>query len=225
MTLVHLAVLRGGLDGSPPIDPDDARRAADDILRDGAYTEPTQSLLDRAVEWVFEQMGSAFGALPGGGPGTGIAWIVVVALIAAAAWLVVRALRVPRVAREPGDDVLAYGTETRRDATVWLDEADRLAASGDHRGALRCRHQALAARLVAERVVDDVAGRTAGEYQRVASVVLPDEAERLGRVTACFDGAWYGNDAVDADAFAAFVVDCEAVEVAASERAAESVST
>ncbi|WP_436793099.1 DUF4129 domain-containing protein [Actinospongicola halichondriae] len=225
MTLAHLGPLLGGLDGNPPIDPDDARRAADDILRDGAYAEPTQSLLDRAIEWIFEQMGSAFGTLPGGGPGTGIAWVVVVALVAAAIWLVVRALRVPRVGRDRGDDALEYGTETSRDATVWLDEADRLAATGDHRGALRCRHQALVAHLVTEQVVEDVAGRTAGEYRRAAATVLVDEADRLASVTDRFDGVWYGDQSVDAAAYATFVSECEAVEAAARRRDARVVST
>ncbi len=211
------SVLRGGVDGPPPVDPDDARRAADDILRDGAYAEPSQSVLDRALEWIFEQLGSVFGALPGGGPGSGIAWVVVLVLGAAAIWLMVRALRAPGVRRPGAADGLEYGTETARDARAWLDEAGRLAGAGDHRGALRCRHQALVARLVADGVVPDVVGRTAGEHARSATEVLPSQADRLRRLTDRFDEVWYSDAAVDAAGYQAFVDDCEAVEAATTE--------
>ncbi len=207
----------------PPIDPDEARRAADEILRDGAYAEPSQSLLDRALEWVFDQLGTVFGTLSGGGPGSGIAWVLVVVLLAAAAWLVVRALRVPGVRARGRSDDLEYGTEAAHDARVWLDEAARLAAAGDHRGALRCRHQALVAHLVTDRVVTDVAGQTAGEYQRRASTVLPAEADRLARVTSRFDGAWYGDAIVDRATFLSFESDCEAIEAASHDRSHDEV--
>jgi hypothetical protein len=205
----HLAA---GGDGAPAVDPDEARRTADDILDDAAYAEPTQSLLDRAVEWIGDRLGQAFDLLPGTGPGSGVAWVFVVALVALAAWLLVRALRAPSRRRSDEDAPVRYGTETARDAAVWLDEAARLAAAGDHRGALRCRHQALVARLVTDGVVADVSGRTAGEYERLAALAMPDDADRLRRLTDRFDGAWYGGHPVDADAYAAFEDDCRAVE-------------
>ena len=207
----------GGVDGPPPIDPDDARRAADDILSDGAYAESTQSALDRALEWLFEQLGTVFGSLPGGGPGSGIAWIVVLVLGAVAIWLMVRALRAPGVRRKGTGDGLEYGTETSRDAAAWLAEAGRLVSAGDLRGALRCRHQALVARLVTDGVVPDVVGRTAGEHARSATAALPDQEERLRRLTDRFDEVWYADADVDAPGYDAFAADCEAVESAAPE--------
>lgn len=222
--IAALAALAGGGD-APPIDPDDARRAADEILGDGSYAEPTQSLLDRALEWIFDQLGSAFGTLSGGGPGSGMAWVVVAVLGLAAVWLVVRALRVPRVGRKRAESTLDYGTETAHDARVWLDEAERLAAAGDHRGALRCRHQALVARLVTDRIVSDTAGRTAGEHRRDAESVLPHEAPRLARLTDRFDAVWYGGAAVDRAMFDAFHSDCALVEEAAGAHTSAAVAT
>lgn len=204
----------GGVDGPPTVDPDDARRAADDILRDGAYAEPTQSVLDRALEWLFEQLGTVFGNLPGGGPGSGIAWIVVLVLGAVAIWLMVRALRAPGIRRPRVGDGLEYGTETSRDAAAWLEEARRLVSAGDLRGALRCRHQALVARLVTDGVVPDVVGRTAGEHARSAALALPAQEERLRRLTDRFDEVWYADAGVDAAGYEAFAADCEAVEAA-----------
>lgn len=216
-----LLSLAGVIDDAPPVDPDDARRAADDILGDAAYAEPTQSLLDRAVDWLFDRLGDAFESLPGGGPGTDIAWVFVVALLVLAGYFLVRALRAPRIAKPDDDDGLRYGTETSHDATVWMSEASRLAAAGDHRGALRCRHQALVAVLVTEAVVAEVAGRTAGEYAAAAIVSLPAEAEALRAVTADFDGVWYGGRSVDRAAYEAFADRCAAVEVAARRVAAD----
>lgn len=215
--------MSGGLDGAPTVDPDDARRTADEILRDGAYAEPTQSLLDRALEWLFDQLGSAFGTLAGGGPGSAVAWIVVVVLVAAAVWLVVRALRSPGVRRRARDAGVEYGTETTRDAQVWLDEAARLAAAGDHRGALRCRHQAWVARLVTAGVVRDVAGQTAGEYARAAQSVLGDESATIARLTERFDAVWYGGEAADDRSYSAFESDCASVEATALARSDEAV--
>lgn len=197
------------------IDPDEARREADDILSDAAYAEPTRSLLDRAVDWLFDRLGDAFDAIPGGGPGTGIAWVFVVALLVLAAYFLVRALRAPRVRTPDEDDGLRYGTETSRDATVWMSEASRLAAAGDHRGALRCRHQALVAVLVTEAVVADVAGRTAGEYASAAGAAMPAQADRLRSVTDAFDGAWYGGREVGGDDYRTFGDTCDVIETAA----------
>lgn len=215
----------GGVDGAPPVDPDEARRAADEILRDGAYAEPTQSLLDRALEWLFEQLGSVFGTLPGGGPGSGIAWVVVAVLGAVAVWFMVRALRAPKLARRDQTDGLEYGTETARDAQAWLDEAARLADAGEYRGALRCRHQALVARLVSDGIVPDVVGRTAGEHARSAAEALPSHEPQLRRITGRFDEVWYADAAVDRAGFASFVEDCASVEASAAEARRSVVST
>ena len=107
------------LGGEPPtVDPDDARRAADEILSRPEYQEPEQSLLDRAVERVFDFAGDLFERLPGGGPGSSIGWIFVVALVGAGLWLLVRALRVPRRTRPAAGADVVYGTEARLDAKV-----------------------------------------------------------------------------------------------------------
>lgn len=200
--------------GPPPVDPDAARRAAEEILRDPAYAQPEQSLLDRALEWVFDRLGSVFGSA-GSGPGDLIGWLFVLALIAGAVWLVVKAARVPSIRRTVTVEAVEYGTETHRDARVWLDEAARLAAAGDHRGALRCRHQALVARLLTDDVVEDVPGRTAGEYRRLVDVAVPAASTPMASLTARFDDVWYGNRATDAAEYATFERECEQVEAAA----------
>ena len=206
-------VLTGGEPG--PVDPEAARQAARDILSGAEYTEPEPSLVERAVDWMGERLGSFFGTLTGGGPGSVIGWLVLVVLVAGAAWLLVRAARVPSVgSTSPGSQV-RHGTETRWDADLWLAESDRLAAAGDHRGALRCRHQAMLAHMVDARVVDDAPGRTASEYRRALGDRLPHLRPSLDQLTEQFEGAWYGGRPVDAVELDAFSSACRTVEAGA----------
>lgn len=197
------------------VDPDEARREARDILSGSEYSEPEESLVERAVDWLFGRLGDAIATLTGGGPGSVIGWIIVATVGAGAIWLLVRSLRVPSAPGRSGGEGLRYGTETHRDPEVWLEEAARLAAAGDHRGALRCRYQALIARLVIDGVVDDVPGRTTGEYRTLLVDRLPGEAEPVGRITERFDAAWYGGVAVDADGHDRFATECRQLESAA----------
>jgi hypothetical protein len=198
-----------------PVDPEAAREAARDILSGAEYAEPEPTLVERAVEWVGEQLGSFFGTLSGGGPGSAIGWFVLVVLLVGAAWLVVRAARVPGVASPATDPDVRYGTEARWDAEVWLAEAERLAAAGDHRGALRCRHQAMLARMVDARLVDEAPGRTVDEYRRLLSGRLPHLGPALTDLTLRFERTWYGGEAAGAGELDAFSRSCRTVEAGA----------
>lgn len=209
--LLHLA----GQGVPPGADPTAAREAAREILGRPEYAEPEPSVVERAGEWVLDRIGSFFGTLTGGGPGSIIGWMVVAALVGGATWLLVRALQVPDRGRRVGGPELRYGTETRLDRAGWLAEADRLEAAGDRRGALRCRYQALVATVVADRLVDDVPGRTAGEYRRLLAERLPDLAGDVHALTGTFEEAWYGGAAVGPDDLRRFEQRCARVEAGA----------
>ena len=200
---------------SSPVEPEEARRTARDILSGAEYSEPQESLVERAAGWLFDRLGDAVATLTGGGPGTVIGWLVVAALGAAAAWLLVRSLRAPSVGSAPDGDSLRYGTEAAPDPDAWSTEEERLAAAGDHRGALRCRYQALLARLIAGGVVDDVRGRTSGEYRALLTERLPVEAGHVDEVTRRFEDAWYGGGPVTAADHARFTEECRWIETAA----------
>lgn len=208
----------GGAGDPPPVDADDARRTADEILRGSEYDEPSESLIERVLDWLFERLGDLMPSGPGGGPGNLIGWVVVAALVVAAAWFVYKAVVArPRKRRRSTEPAVRFGTESHRDAAVWLDEAGRLAAAGDHRGAIRCRHQAMVARLITDGVLDDVPGRTAGEYRDLVARAVPDEQDRLERLTRRFDDVWYGDVPAGATDHEAFVADCDAVERAVAD--------
>lgn len=209
-----------GRQGIPSgVDPAEAREAAREILSRPEYAEPQPSVVERAGEWVLDRIGSFFGTLTGGGPGSVVGWLVLTALVLGATWMIARALQVPAPGGTGGGPRLRYGTETRRDAGEWLAEATRLAAAGDLRGALRCRYQALLATVVTERVVDDVPGRTSGEYRRLLRERLPDHADAIDAVTEAFEATWYGGAAVDHATWQAVERDSAAVEDAARRQA------
>lgn len=200
---------------SSEVDPDDARRAARDILSGPEYAEPQESLVERVVGWIFDRLGDAIATLTGGGPGSVIGWLVVLVLGGGAVWLLVRALQVPGVGPFAEERGVRFGTETHRDAAIWLQEADRLSRAGDHRGALRCQYQALLARLIIGGAVDDVSGRTTGEYRRILTELLPAQDERIGTVTSTFETVWYGGADVEADGVERFAAECRRLEEAA----------
>ncbi|HEU5083511.1 MAG TPA: DUF4129 domain-containing protein [Acidimicrobiales bacterium] len=202
------------------VDPDDARRAADDILSRREYQEPQPSLVDRVLDAIGDLLGRAFDALTGGGAGSVIGTAIVALLVAVAVWLLVRAVGTPwRAARPPEAVAVVQGTTPADDPARWHAEAERLAGAGDHRGALRCRYQALVAAVVRLGVVDHVPGRTPAELRQELATHRPDLDPLLGSVTDRFERAWYGGEPVDGPAARAFADDVAALEADLARRA------
>lgn len=197
------------------VDPDEARRAAQDILARPEYREPQPSLVDRAFEAIADFLGRAIGTLTGGGAGSVIGSVITGLVLALAVWLLVRAVGTPWRRRAPAvADAVVQGTTAPTDPDTWRQEAERLARAGDLRGALRCRYQALVAGLVRDRVVDDVPGRTATELRRELGRHRPDLDATLASVTERFEQVWYGGHAVDAATYQRFGAEVEAIESA-----------
>ncbi|MCO8129465.1 DUF4129 domain-containing protein [Acidimicrobiia bacterium EGI L10123] len=197
------------------VDPDEVRRTAEEILSRPEYREPQPSLLDRALEAITDFLGRSFAALTGGGAGSIIGLVITALVLALALWLLAKALRTSWSRSPVGDAVgVVQGTSAPDDPAVWDAEAERLAAAGDHRGALRCRYQALVADLVRRGAVDDVAARTPAELRRELTGRQPALDPVLDSVTERFEGAWYGGRSVDAGALDAFRADVDALRTA-----------
>lgn len=175
---------------------EEVRRIADEVLADPAFDRPGPGLLVRARDWLFEQAADAIDRLfaaAGDGP---MGWVIVAVLAVAAIVLVVRVTR--GVQREPG--VVAGATAgPRRPATDWLADADRFEAAGEWRSGLRCRYRALVASLAASGFVNEVPGRTAGEYRLAVSRAVPDVGPAFDGATSLFEVAWYGQRDVGPD--------------------------
>lgn len=197
------------------LDPEEVRRAAEEILSRGEFQEPEPTLVDRVEDW----LGDVFGRLFEGaasGPGAAISWLIVLAIVGGVIWLVVRYAGPVTVARPAAGPALEYGTESHRPASEWLAEAAELAAAGNYRGALRCRHQAVIAAWITDGRIEHVPGRTASECHRAALRSGADPVtERLSRsIVDRFAHAWYGGGSVDAADYRRFAEDCDSLEAA-----------
>lgn len=179
--------------GLPPSehDPGAVRDLADQILAEARYDRPPESIPERVMGWLGDQLARAFGALVSGGGGTVLAWIIVAAALGGVVYLLVRHGRIALPAL-PTPDEPAVMVELSRSAKEWRAEAERLERDGRWAEGLRCRHRALVAELVRRGVIPEQAGRTAGEYVRDVADRLPDATVSLAAATELFEAAWYG---------------------------------
>ena len=177
------------------------RETADRILARAEFDEDKRTLLERARDWVIERLDDLLGELAGGGGGQLVGWAVVIILTVAAVVFAVRFTRGAR--RDPG---VASGRALlpRRTAADWRAEAESHEAAGRWRSALRCRYRALVADLAARGLVEEVPGRTTGEYRRQIDATLPAVATAFDGATSLFEGAWYGGRDTGADDAAHF---------------------
>ena len=182
--------------GLPPSehDPGSVRDLADRILSEARYDEPAQSIPDRIMEWLGEQLARLLEGLVGGGGGAVVAWVILLGALGAVIYLLARygRLSLPAVAPDPEPEVMV---ELTRTASEWREEAAGLEAQGRWPEGLRCRHRALVADLVRRGVVADQAGRTAGEYARDVAARRPELAPPFAAATELFEAVWYGGAA------------------------------
>lgn len=178
----------------PTAEADEVRRAADEILSRPEFQEPTRSLYQQFLDWLGDLLNEVLGALIGSGTGSFLAWGFLLAVVASAAFLVVRAVRgnarAPGGVPGDGDTVLL---DPRRPAEAWTADAEHFETEGRWRDALRCRYRALVATLARTGVIEEVPGRTTGEYQSLVRHARPTVAEPFAGATELFERAWYGN--------------------------------
>jgi len=180
----------------PQNDPARARGIADDVLARPEYRVPSPTLVERVQRWVADVVARVFAALIGGGGASVIAWGILVLAIGVVGFLVTRFAR--GVTPDAGRPTTSTSVQLRT-ATDWRAEADAHERAGRWRPALRCRYRALVADLAAGGVVDEVPGRTAGEYRAAVTVAAPDVASDFAAVTELFERAWYGRAPTGAD--------------------------
>ncbi|GAC1313191.1 MAG: DUF4129 domain-containing protein [Acidimicrobiales bacterium] len=170
-------------------DPDLARHVARQILARPEFQIAPESPIDRLRHWVLQQIARAVdAALSGRATVLGIILLVLVAVVAV--------LLVRRFSRSLQRDPGAVGvslTDPRRAPAEWLAEAAECEQRGDWRGSLRARYRALVAELAARHLVDEIPGRTTGEYRLLVGRALPDAADPFNGATDLFEAAVYGD--------------------------------
>jgi hypothetical protein len=192
--------------GIPPSqhDPEAVRQLADRILAEARYDRPPESIPDRIMSWVGDQIAKVLNSLVGGGGGTVVAWVILLGAIGGVVYLLVRHGRVTIPSLTSGEEPEVM-VELSRSAREWRAEAERLEAAGRWAEGLRCRHRALVADLVRRGAIPEQPGRTAGEYVRDVAQTLPDATPALAAATDLFEAAWYGGAAtgpVESERFA-----------------------
>jgi Domain of unknown function (DUF4129) len=179
----------------PHRDPAQIRSSARDILRRAEFKPPARSWWSAAVHWVLTELGKLLSRLLGLGGGSGTTgWIVVAILTVVVALIGVMAVRFwVRLPADPSRAVVVTAATAGRSAVDWRAEAARHEREGRWRDALRCRYRALVADLARRGVVEEVPGRTAGEYRGAVARTTPAVATDFAGATALFEDAWYGD--------------------------------
>lgn len=173
-------------------DPDEVRRAADEILSGSEFRVPPRSVFERAQDWLGEQVGRLLENVIGSGAGNLIGWAVLIVACAAAVYFLGRygrTLTADRTIRAESTMV-----ELTRSPSEWRTAADEAERSGDWKTGLLYRYRATVATLVADGVIADVPGRTAGEYRRDVESNHDRIAAAFAGVTDLFERAWYGDE-------------------------------
>lgn len=183
----------------------DIKQRAHDILSREEFVRH-ESLVERVGNWIGDQLNRfSFGI--GSGPGFvgNLVGLLVIAGIVVLLWLLVRAwLARARVEKPPTVDDMTIELEEGRSAVDWRADAERFEAAGEWREAMRARYRELVRALVDDRVLDDVPGRTTGEYRHAFVAARPQDAASFVELTDLFEEVWYGGRETDASDNARF---------------------
>jgi len=156
------------------------------VLARPQYHYAGPSFLERIQHDVLDWVARVLSGVVGAGVGAWVVVVFVVALVAFVAWRLAGG-----VTRDPGREVSLSAGRTRP-ATEWRAEAEAHERAGEWRLAVRARYRALVADLARRGVLDEVPGRTAGEYRAELGANLPAAAPPFAGATELFEGAWYG---------------------------------
>lgn len=173
--------------------PEEVGDAADEILSRSEFRRPAPSIFERIEDEVTDAIGRAFESLLGSGAGTVLAWIVLGGAVALAVYFTNRFRRTVTPDRASGDGA-GRMIELTRSPSEWRAEADVAEAEGRWKDGLLARYRALVGSLVAAGVLDDVPGRTSGEYRIEVRARRPDARAAFDEATALFEQAWYGDE-------------------------------
>jgi hypothetical protein len=180
----------GGELGTPQRSPGEVRDAIGEVLARREFRRPSPGLVQRLRQAVVDLVERALGALLGGGRGTLVAWAILAVALLAIVFVAVRFSR--GVTRDPGR-ALPPVLVPRRGPAEWRADAEAAERAGQWRLALRARYRALVADLADRGLVEEVAGRTSGEYRAEVAGAAPAVAAPFAGATELFERAWYGD--------------------------------
>ncbi|MDQ6928027.1 MAG: DUF4129 domain-containing protein, partial [Actinomycetota bacterium] len=130
------------------------------------------------------------GKLGVGGSASIVAWLILAVALAIIGFFV---FRFARGVTTDATSRAEAATARLRTADDWRAEASAHEKQGHWRAGLRCRYRALVADLAQRGLVDEVPGRTTGEYRAEVGENVPKVAPEFSGATELFEAAWYGN--------------------------------
>lgn len=197
-----LAAAAPGLILAQAEDPEVVRRTVADVLSQADYqVTGGQSLVDLVAGFVLEQLGRFLLRFDGGGgPGSLLAAVALVLIILAL--VIALGVFLRKLRRGGALDTVVEGP-VGRPPRAWAEEAERHERAGELRQALRCRYRETVARLAQAQLIDEIPGRTTGEYDRAVRAAVPTAAAAFGALTRRFEDTWYGGHDVDTELLAA----------------------
>jgi len=183
---------------APGLSPEHVHRLTQAVLGRPEFQPLQPSLLQRGLDAAGRFLAHLLSHLSVGGVANYVglaAAAVVVVVILALVVMVARttrrsARRPPRVASQRSR--LVTGAE-------WRAQAQVHEAAGAWREALRCRYRGLVADLASAGLVEEVPGRTTGEYCQHLATAMPAGAMAFGAVTDLFESSWYGGRSTGPD--------------------------
>jgi hypothetical protein len=185
----------------PQRSPEEVKRTVRDVLQRPEYRRDSPTIIERARRWVRDQLSRLLTSLFRGDRGTVLAWAILGGL---SVLVLVLSLRFARgVTPDPSRSITA-SVSVRWTAADWRADAETHERAGEWRLALRARYRALVAELAARGVVDEIPGRTAGEYRVEVTETAPRVGPEFAGATELFERAWYGNRPTGADEAARF---------------------
>lgn len=183
----------------PQAGPQEMRDAADRILDGDEFVIGEPSLIERVQNWFGDRIADLLDSVSSGTGPLGV--VVLIAVVGVVIWLVVRFGASVRVDPGPGE---IGRVDPAMSADDWRAEAVRQEAAGELKLAVRSLYRALVADLVAQGVLDEVAGRTTGEHRLQVRARKPSGAEAFDRASGVFDHAWYADEELSTTDLAGF---------------------
>lgn len=173
-------------------------RTVRDVLRhpDFAAAEPTwiERLRQDVQQWIFERLADLFSS----GAGTVLGWVLFGVAIAVGVLVLVLATRGFR-AGSRGESEPAAVVVTRRRPADWLADARGAEAAGELAEAVRCGYRAVVAALGRRGDLEEVPGRTVGEYRAQVHRSGSESEGDFGRASEVFERVWYAQRPASGD--------------------------
>lgn len=177
-----------------------AREAARDELSKQIYHQNDPSLLQRALNWLWDRIDDLFSAASGVSPGGTVGLIVIAAVVIGL--LVALRLRLGRF-RTPTSAADGLFGDAPRTAAQHRSAAEHFARLGQWTPAVQERMRAIVRSLEERTVLDPRPGRTADEAAAEAGRFLPAHAAALRDAARTFDDVTYGGRSANQQAYTA----------------------